>query len=223
MVPRFGATCILQDGSQDGSTSKRGLIDLNTGSGDACSDSAGGISDLKKNVLNGSGATCSIGDTISPQSGQGASELNAVRDLLAGKGTPPVVDGTDCDVKFRTAHPGIDDFAEALERTDGGPPGPSPDAVYQLRACKSPRLIDIVVIGNFATDLTIKAFAGFYILGCKSDTDLTLPKDMPPNKCDTNIPPGHAQILGIFFQKLDLGGDTGEFNEFGDNSITLTE
>lgn len=226
MVPKFGAWCQLDDGSSDSSTSTRGLLDLSL-TGTTCSD--GGRDDIVPNIRNGSGATCSVGDTVIRTTGaRPGQDINrGIQVLLAGGGTPPVADGSDCDVKFSvpspgTDHAGIDDFEEVVERIDGGPPGPSPDAVYQLRDCVSPRVIDIIVIGNFATDSTIKAFAAFYILGCKVDTDSSPITSILPNKCTTGAP-GHLQLWGIFLQKLDLDGDTGEFNEFGSNSITLTE
>ena len=75
------------------------------------------------------------------------------------------------------------------------------------------------MIGNFATDPTIKAFASFYILGCKLEGQALT---VLPNKCSTGSP-GHLQLWGIFFNKVQLGGDVGEFNPFGDNKIKLSE
>lgn len=228
MVPRFGAWCQLDDGSADPSTSTRGLLDLSL-LGDVCSD--GGRDDIVDNVLNSSGATCSVGDTVIRTGGaRPGQDTNAMQDLLDGNGIPPVADGSDCDVEFAVPPPGtdnagIDDFEEVVERTDGGPPGPSADGVYALRDCVSPRVLDIIVIGNFATDPTIKAFAAFYVLGCKDGRDtLTPPEDVLPNKCGPGTGPGgQVQLWGIFLQKLDHQGDAGEYNEFGNHTITLAE
>ena len=234
MVPKFGSVCLLQDGKLDRSSSTRGLINLGQNSGDACSSNGGGAAVVKANIKLGSGATCQVGDTIVAKPGQASTEIDALQVLLAGGGAPPVADGADCDVKFTVPapgidHAGIDDPEEVLQRIDGGPPGPSPDGVYQLRDCTTPRLIDIVVIGNFATDPTIKAFAAMYILGCSlldpppPPAPAGTPPTDTPNKCASNVRKGQQGVWGIFYRKLDLGGDTGEFNEFGDNSITLTE
>lgn len=223
-LPRFGEWCILDDGSSDPSTSKRGLLDLSL-SGAICSD--GGRDDVDTNIQNGSGATCKIGDTVIPVTGaRPGQDINkGVQVLLAGGGTPPVADGAECDAKFRdpAGKAGMDDFTEVLERIDGGPPGPSPDAVYQLRACTSPRVVNLIVVGNLQTDPTIKAFAAFYILGCADSKDpLAQQKATLPNRCGSGAP-GQANLWGIFFNKVELGGDIGEFNPYGDNKIGLTE
>ncbi len=228
-VPKFGAWCRLDDGSQDPSTSQRGLLDL-AGSGGTCAGQ--GSSSLPDNIRNGSNATCNIGDTVPPiPGGRPGQDLNqGLQPLLAGQGTPPVADGAECDKKYHdpAGHDGIDDFDEVVERIDGGSI-PSPDgpytnngdahAAYQLRDCTSPRVIDLIVIGNLQTDPTIKAFAAFYILGCKMPND---PLSVLPNTCNSGAP-GQLEMWGIFFNRVELGGDVGEFNPFGDNKIALTE
>jgi hypothetical protein len=217
-VPRFGEWCQLDDGSADPSTSTRGLLDLSL-TGSVCSD--GGNDNIDENVQNGSGATCSIGDTVIRTTGArpGLDINKGMQVLLAGDGTPPVADGEQCDKAAWGNNNGIDDFDEVLERIDGGTT-PSPDAVYQLRACTSPRVIHLIVIGNFAEDPTIKAFAAFYVLGCKLPADD--PQDVLPNKCATGAP-GQLQLWGIFFNKLELEGDVGAYNPFGTHKIALTE
>lgn len=224
MLPRFGSWCALDDGSLDPSTSKRGLLDLSL-SGNVCSD--GGRDDILTNVENGAGATCRIGDRVIATTGaRPGQDTRGIQDLLAGLGTPPVADGAQCDRQFGVApggpmngidHAGIDDFEEVVQRIDGGTT-PSPGAVYQLRNCTSPRVINVIVIGNFAQDPTIKAFAAIYILGCKRDTEAL---SVLPNRCESRN--GHEQLWGIFFNKVELAGDITEFNPYGDNAIALVE
>jgi hypothetical protein len=213
-VPRFGEWCQLDDGSADASTSERGLIDLNQ-SGLTCSDEQG--NDVRDNTTDGSGATCRIGDVIYEQPGaQPGNDIRGIRDLLAGNGTPAVADGAQCDDSDAGT---IDDFDEVLERIDGGTT-PSPDAVFQLRDCVSPRVVHLVVIDNFdATPPRIVGFAAFYILGCKL-TNQQL--SVLPNKCATGSP-GQLQLWGIFFNKVELSGNVGEFNPFGTHKIALVE
>lgn len=218
-VPRFGEWCQLDDGSSDPSTSTRGLIDLAL-AGDVCSD--GGGDNIDENIQDGSGATCRIGDTVERTTGArpGQDISKGIEVLLDGDGTPAVADGEDCDQQTWGNDDGIDDFGEVLERIDGGTT-PSPDAVYQLRDCVSPRVINLIVIGNFAEEPVIRAFAAFYILGCV-DTRRDDPMDVLPNQCQGGAP-GQLSLWGIFFNKVELGGDLGEFNPFGTHKIALVE
>lgn len=218
MVPRFGEWCQLDDGSQDPSTSTRGLLDLGL-TGDICSD--GGNDNIDENVQDGSGATCRIGDAVERTAGaRPGQDINKGIDvLLRGDGTPPVADGADCDKRAWGNDDGIDDFDEVLEQMDGGT-SPSSEAVFQLRDCVSPRVVSLIVIDNFANDPPrIVAFAAFYILGCKVQS---APLSALPNQCRTG-PPGQLQMWGIFFNKVELGGDLGEFNPFGTHKIALVE
>jgi hypothetical protein len=219
MVPRFGEWCQLDDGSLDPSTSLRGLLNLER-EGDVCSRNGGGASEAGQNVLHGSGATCSVGDPVLPKPGGNVGQDTAnIRQLLAGNGTPPVADGEDCDAQPWGDGDGFDQFDEVVQRTDGGS-APSPDAVFQVRACVSPRIIHVIVIDNFEADPpTIRAFAAFYVLGCKTDSqDL----DVLPNRCASG-PGGHLQLWGVFFNKVELEGDLGAFNPFGTHKISLVE
>ena len=169
-----------------------------------------------------SGATCSIGDPLDTTRGaRPGQDINkGIEVLLEGDGTPPVADGTDCDQRSWGNDDGIDDFEEVLERTDGGT-GVSPDAVYQLRDCVSPRVVHLIVVDNFANSPPrIVAFAAFYILGCRMPAQDA--EDVLPNSCSTGAP-GQLQLWGIFFNKVELGGDIGQFNPFGTRKIALVE
>jgi len=220
-VPRFGEWCQLDDGSLDPSTSQRGILDLGL-SGTVCSD--GGNDNIDENVQDGAGATCSIGDSVDSASGgrPGQDLTRGINALLEGDGTPAVADGEECDQQSWGNDNGTDDFDEVLERIDGGT-GPSPDAIYQVRDCLSPRIINLVVVDHFpdtpSGTATIRGFAAFYVLGCKVEDD---PLTVLPNRCES-VPPGQLQLWGIFFNKVELGGDIGEFNPFGNNKIALVE
>jgi hypothetical protein len=222
-VPKFGEWCQLDDGSLDPSTSQRGLLDLED-SGQTCSDGGGRGQDIAENIRDGSGATCSIGDEVysAPGAQPGIDLVQGMRQLLAGNGDPPVADGEDCDKRPWGNNSGIDDFDEVVERIDGGV-GPSPDAVYQLRDCLSPRIINLIVVNHFprtpSETGTVRAFASFYVLGCKLESE---PTSVLPNRCESGAP-GQLQLWGIFFQRVELGGDIGEFNPFGNNKIALVE
>jgi hypothetical protein len=219
MVPKFGEWCQLDDGSLDPSTSERGLLDLSL-TGTVCSD--GGRDDIDDNVQDGSNATCRIGDIVQTTTGaRPGQDINrGVQVLLAGGGTPGVADGADCDKETWGNRDGIDNFNEVVERVDGGTT-PSPDAVYQLRDCQSPRVISLIVVDNFDNNpIHIVGFAAFYILGCKMPNQVA--QNVLPNKCATGAP-GQLQLWGIFFNKVELEGDIGVFNPFGTHKIALVE
>lgn len=223
LVPNFGTVCRLDGGAQSTNyaPSNRGQIDLNL-TGAICSDNQGGQSDLRNNVQNGSNATCRIGDTVWRQSGQGSDLHQGVEQLLAGQGTPAVADGADCDQRSWGNRDGLDEFGEALQRIDGGPSGPSPTAVYQLRDCQSPRVINIVVVDQWTgSTARVVGFAAFYIMGCYVNTTPT--NSSSPNKCTSNALSGQQELWGIFFNMIQLNGDITEFNPYGDNAIALTE
>jgi hypothetical protein len=147
-----------------------------------------------------------------------------LRDLLAGNGTPAVADGADCDKRSWGNNDGVDNFEEVLERIDGAPlagPPPYPNTAYQLRDCVSPRVVNVVVIDSFASNPAhIVAFASFYIMGCFR-TPAPPPASMTPNRCPNNG--GQTELWGIFFNRVELGGDIGEFNPYGNNAIALVE
>jgi hypothetical protein len=220
-LPKFGAWCELDDGSSDPSTSQRGIIDLET-AGTTCSTNGG--NDVRDNVQYGSDATCKIGDLVYAQPGAAnGNDLRGLKSLLAGQGHPAVEDGAQCDKAAWGNSDGLDDFGEVLERIDGGT-APAPDAVFQTRACVSPRIVTLIILDTFGSNPSVPShivgFASFYILGCVDKNDV--PANVLPNVCGTGSP-GQLALWGIFFNKIELNGDVGEFNPFGDNAITLSE
>ncbi|HET6615648.1 MAG TPA: hypothetical protein VFH62_07150, partial [Dehalococcoidia bacterium] len=146
---------------------------------------------------------------------------NAFTTMLEGEG--------ECDALFGNGD-GTDDWLEVVEAVDGDP-SPSPTTTFARRACKSPRLINLIIIKQFCDGVDcngnapqpILAFASFYIQSCKVTEKSTGTEYEFPD-CDIkgvgSI--GQAGLYGFFMNVLNIG-TIGAYNGYGQRSLALWE
>ena len=220
--PLYGEECTIR---LESPSSQVGSIRLGDEEGDECNESGGGASKYKENIIEGSGATCEIGQIIDTEPGlQVGPTFDALLTLLISEGA--------CDDAWGNSN-GYDELLESFSISD---PTPGPDTVFTPRDCgwdedpgtpDTPRFVSLVLIDEF-DDPTgfdsepIIAFAGFFIDRCEviegDGTFTSYPQ------CD--VPPGdrsNVQIVGTFIQHLKLGGAGGPLDPFGTRIYALVE
>jgi hypothetical protein len=220
--PLYGEECTIR---LESPSSQVGSIRLGDEEGDPCDESGGGASKYKENIIEGSGATCEIGEVIDTEPGlQVGPTFDALLALLSGEGA--------CDDAWGNSN-GYDELLEAFSTND---PTPGPDTLYTPLDCgwdedpgtpDTPRFVSLVLIDEFDSPTgfgsePIIAFAGFFIDRCEviegDGTFTSYPQ------CD--VPPGdrsNVQIVGTFIQHLKLGGAGGPLDPFGTRIYALVE
>jgi hypothetical protein len=126
----------------------------------------------------------------------------------------------DCDAKFGTDANDYDDWMEVVEAVNGDPTPDPGTTTFARRDCKSPRLVDLVIVEQFDVKgnepRKIVAFASFYIQSCIVDgTEFR----------DCNVGGGQigqAALYGFFMNILDIG-TIGAINDYGQRAISLWE
>ena len=222
--PLYGEECTIR---LESPSSQVGSIRLGVDEGDECNDSsAGGTPKYTENIIEGSGATCELGEVIDTEPGlKPTPTLKALLTLLSGEGA--------CDDAWGNSN-GYDELLEAFSVPAGSTP--SPTTVFTPRDCgwdedpgtpDTPRFVSLVLIDEFDKNgldsEPIIAFAGFFIDRCEVvEDDGTF---TPYPQC--NLPQGgdqtNVQIVGTFIQHLKLGGAGGPLDPFGTRIYALVE
>lgn len=211
-VPLFGETCVLRDDTPPNTQA----IDLGRSPQDECGDGHG-ANDYRNNIVEGSPAWCSVGDTVFTEPGlmTGPTLRRGMQDLLSSEGAS---DG--CDARFGNGDH-IDQFGETVTPPDATP---SPDTVYSLRDCTTPRLVHVAIVDTIPSGgskpVTIRGFATFFIEGCQRLNNQGNPTGPVDPKCNVG---NSFQILGTFVQLLELEGTGGPLDPFGVRVISLIE
>jgi len=231
-LPQFGQYCRLAFAGADLASGEGGFLKLfNDGSSSCSAPNTGGGNQLQDEIEAGGaqttcyvappGATCDAvppdwpyGDVVNYCVWPKTQTFNnptqdAFTDLLSTEG--------ECDSEFGNGD-GWDDWLEVVEPVNGDP-SPSPTTTFARRDCKSPRLVDLVIVEQFDANgnepRLIVAFASFYIDACEIDG--TLFRD-----CDVSGPIGQASLYGFFMNILNIG-TIGAYNGYGQKTISLWE
>jgi hypothetical protein len=122
--------------------------------------------------------------------------------------------------EFGTDTNDYDDWLEVVEAVNGDP-NPAPGTTtFSRRDCRSPRLVDLVIIEQFDANgnapRRIVAFASFYIQSCIVDGE---------EFRDCNVGGGQigqAALHGFFMNILETGA-IGAVNDYGQRAISLWE
>ena len=228
--PIYGEECVIR---LESPSSQVGSIRIGDEPGEDCNEPGGGAAKYTENIIEGSGASCELGELIDTEPGlQGQPTVKALEDLLATEGA--------CDAKFAIAGdiPGVDQLGEVFNPESVVP---SPDAVFTPRNCApgtyvdgdpgtpdSPRFVTLVAIDEFDSPVgfssePILAFLGFFIDRCEVlDKDDNIIGVYP--KCDiSGGSSANFQIVGNFVQFMKLGGAAGALNPFGTRVAVLVE
>jgi len=244
-IPIFGQFCRLAFAGADLSSGEGGWLRLFDDGGNSCSaNNTGGGNQLQGEIRNGGAdTTCYVAppgttsadcygspppDWVTPYVNYcvfpktqtfNQPTQRAFTDLLSGEG--------ECDAEYGNGDR-RDDFLEVVEAINGDPNPPPGTTTFAKRDCKSPRLVQLVIVEQFDVSgnraAPILAFAAFYIHGCHLDEngdDLVQQNELYR---DCNIPnrTGQASLYGYFINILDIG-TIGAPNEYGIRAIGLDE
>lgn len=239
--PLYGSACSLRNSSSDCVTGQCGFLSLApVGCG------SGNSSDLYANLVYGSDGTCAINQEVTTDTGLKAGELTkGIGDRLAYEVSHH---SETCDALFGN-NDGYDEFNEVFTTDGGFTAVPSPDNVFYQNDCEVtvtaaesldgkqhkfiPRLVTIVITDQLtpsAQTTTIKAFAGFYIVGCVRDSDAAAMKteiethldNLGPylNRCDHTT--GQDVVMGVFVKTVTPSGDLGDPRD-SDRAVALVK
>lgn len=223
--PIFTSMCPIEMGA--GGDNPRGMLDMEAPD-DFCSFSPGD-GDIEDLIVDSTAGICLINETddcdpdnngpwydcVAVQTGNPKKVIDGVAARLA-------MDG-DCDGPDAGS---VDDFDETVNLVfDTGDPFTS---IYEARDCDaftdgkqiSPRLVSLIVLEDppptdaGPTGFPIIAFAGFYLAGCASETEVVVDEDDLDRYCIANSPltgpPGQAVVWGRFVNIFYAGGGIGE-------------
>ena len=229
--PRYGDECTIR---LESPSSQVGSIRLGDEPGEECNESGGGAAKYVENIVEGSGATCELGEVIDTEPGlQVGPTLTAIENLLATEGA--------CDEEHGLLLGTLNGYDQLPEAFTSTPPSatPGPDVLFAPRDCgppwdddpstpDTPRFVTIVLIDEFDSpngfgSEPIIAFAGFFIDRCEVvDSDGFVTAAYPV--CDVpNGDQSNVQIVGTFIQHMKLGGPGGPLNPFGVRIYALVE
>ena len=234
--PLFGQECTLTFGAGEQVSGEAGNLRLfNDGSTDCSGKSTGGNKTYLEEIASGGANTeCHVYKYIDDPSMSCADDPGGCVSSLTGVGSKPEMGAFntllstegECDSEYGDGD-GIDEFLEVVEAVNGDP-SPSPDTLFTLRPCDSPRYVALIILQQFDdkgnAPTPIVAFASFYLKGCEVEDqggEVQYSDKCDPKDFQGQI--GQVQLRGHFLNILTTAGSVGHISKWSPKRIILVE